>query len=137
MNTPTLTTPGIYGDVAVEVTVRLLGQEAPDESYDTFGLLLHNDGFELNGVSFGISPDGIWSIDPTSDVYASSNAIHTALGTSNRLTVILRGHQDILYINNQFVGIYQASGPTTGPLGFFAETYTASAAFTDFTIYPL
>lgn len=135
--TPTLTAPGTYGNVAVEVTVRLLGQQSPDDHYDSFGLLLHNDGFELSGVSFDISPDGIWSIGPLSNVFAASSAIHTAPGAPNRLTVILRGQQDILYINNQFVGLYEASGPTTGPLGFEAETDTASAAFTDFTIYPL
>lgn len=137
VNTPILTVPGIYGDVAVEVTVRLLGHQSPDDLYDSFGLLLHNDGFERNGVSFDISPDGMWSIDPVPNVFAASSAIRTAPGAINRLAVILRGHQDLLYVNNQFVGIYQDSGPTNGPLGFFAETDTASAAFTDFTVYPL
>lgn len=137
MNTPILTLPGPYGAVAVEVTVRLLGHQSPDDLYDSFGLLLHNDGFEQNGVSFEIDPDGIWSIGPASNVFATSSAIRTAPGAPNRLAVILRGHQDLLFVNNQFVGIYQESGPTTGPLGFFAETDTASAAFTDFTIYPL
>jgi hypothetical protein len=137
IDTPALTAPGIYGDVAVEVTVRLLGKQSPDDQYDTFGLLLHSDGSVLDGISFNIDPGGNWSIGPLLNTFAYTKAINTAPGAANRLAVIMRGQQHILYVNNQFVGLYQGTGPASGPLGFEAETDTASAVFTDFIIYPL
>ena len=48
-----------------------------------------------------------------------------------------RGQQYICYVNDQFIGIYQDSGPARGPVGLDVQTQTASVTFTDFTIYPL
>lgn len=140
---PAFLAPGSYSDGAVEVTVRLRGQEPSSQSADSLALLLHSDN-TAEGIIFQISPNGDWSIGRRTDedqdhaqtYLRHSSAIHTAAGASNRLAVIMRGQQYICYVNDQFIGSYQDSGPARGPVGLDVQTQTASVTFTDFTIYP-
>lgn len=143
--TPVFQTPDTYGDSAVEVTVQLTSKESfPGQSTDSLGLLLRGSSTET-GIIFQISPNGDWSIGrpseeekDTAQTYRHhTSAIHTAPGASNRLAVIMHANQYICFVNDQLLGIYQDSGSPRGPIGFHLDTDTASAAFTDFTIYPL
>jgi hypothetical protein len=131
--------PGLYGDVAVEVTVRLYANDTND-LFNSFGLLLHGDD-PLLGIVFEITADGYWSIGPIQRGLQQTSAIHQGIGATNRLAVIMRGQQYLCYINGQFVGISQTKPSSTGSVGLYAESDQSQPApviaFTDFTIYPL
>jgi hypothetical protein len=138
--------PGMYSDVAVEVTVR---QAGGDISFGDIGLALHVVGTGAE-VNFGISSDfwtvahyeGCTSNDQRDDLcgrFSSQNAsaIHREPGGANRLDAILRGNEVICFINDIYVGTFYDPLPQDGQVGFGSFLTGAPAAFSDFTIYPL
>ncbi|HEU5439018.1 MAG TPA: hypothetical protein VFU88_06990 [Ktedonobacterales bacterium] len=138
--------PGMYRDMAVEVTVRQIGG---DLSYGDIGLALHVVGIGAE-VKFGISGDfwrvahydGCTSDDQRDDIcgrFSSQNvsAIHREPRAANRLDAILRGNEVICFINDVYVGTFVDPLPQEGRVGFGSFLTGAPAAFSDFTIYPL
>jgi protein-S-isoprenylcysteine O-methyltransferase Ste14 len=129
--------PNVYGDAAVEVTVRL-----PKDTAASFGLILHADSAAGRQVVFKLDLNGYWSlgaIDANPNIFMSTNTVNAAPGAPNRLTVIMRGNQYICYVNDTFLAIYQEAQPTTGQVGIFVDgAYVLGmATFSDFTVYPL
>lgn len=123
--------PPVYGDMAVEVTVRLTGG-AQTLGNIWVGLALHMDA-QGNGLLFQVNPGGDWSIGTFDDSeFHHSGAIQVI---KNRLTVIMRGDEYICYANDQFMGIYHSTQFPAGFAGVFLGSPLTTAAFTDFTIY--
>ncbi|HEX6799339.1 MAG TPA: hypothetical protein VF116_16645 [Ktedonobacterales bacterium] len=142
--------PGMYSDVVVEVTVRMVPEGVP---YGSAALALHaSEGGAGSNLHFGINGDGSWGI--TDDAYCpfsatgpydstcsydsldQASAIHHAAWAPNKLTAILRGGQVICFINDVFVGSAVDPGPQSGRLGFGVEGLGVPGVFSDFTIYP-
>lgn len=143
--------PGTYGDVVVEVTLRMASGGVP---YESAGLALHAlSGNTGDNLHFGINGDGSWGVldfatcpfsatgsaDSTCsyDSGDQAPAIHHAAWAPNKLTAILRGNQVICFINDVFVGSAVDPGPQSGRLGFGVEGLGVPVAFSDFTIYLL
>ena len=132
------TAPAVYGDAAVEVTVRLPhGERSAD-----FGLILHTDGIANAEVVFRLDLDGFWALGPIDadpGILIRTDTPDTRPGASNRLTVIVRGTEYICYVNGTFVAVYHAAHPGSGHVGAFVmdEYVLELATFTNFTVYPL
>jgi hypothetical protein len=125
--------PPVYGDMAVEVTVRLTGG-AQTLGNIWVGMVLHMDA-QGNGLLFQVNPGGDWSIGTVDDSeFHHSGAVQVS---KNRLTVIMRGDEYICFANDHFIGIYHSTQFPAGYAGLFLGSPLTTAAFTDFTIYPL
>ncbi len=150
-----------YGDMAVEVTVRLSGQ-ATDHS--GAGLIAHSASAGADEVVFYVNPfNGSWSLahyvynaahpDTSWHDLASgrSTAIHRGVGAGNTLLALARGDMIVLYINGRFVGSYSAQDRLsdnyfenlnlplvhTGSVGVYDNDGANVARFNDFTVYAI
>ncbi|HZC78565.1 MAG TPA: hypothetical protein VE258_12510, partial [Ktedonobacterales bacterium] len=68
----------------------------------------------------------------------TSAAIRIGVVQPNRLLVIMRGGQYLLYINNQFVGSYYDDAhdtPSRGYAGVYVNQANTEGIFTNFTVY--
>lgn len=141
--------PGVYGDAAVQVTARLMGNAS---EYDGVGLILRT-GLQsdfFSGIAFTVNQHGEWSISSwshpgvdSSAVYdQQSGAIRRGDGAANTLLVLMRGHQYLCYVNGQFVGAYYDSGgvyasDTNGQVALFVDGGSGvTGTFTDFKVFP-
>jgi hypothetical protein len=135
--------PHTFGDVAVEVTVRLSGT-ADALKYDSVGLAFQANS-PYDAMIFEVGPDGFWSIGPVTGVSSdlhNTGAFNATPGAPNHLAIIIRGNQYICFANGQLVGIYQNKQGYAGHvgvyhLGAYNESDQSVAAFNDFTVYPL
>lgn len=136
-----------YVDSAVEVTA----SQTAGQTNDGVGLVLRSDIMNSNMVVFFASPtDGSWTLDAFHVGHANPDDNWTYLtgGTSaairigviqpNRLLVIIRGGQYLLYINNQFVGSYYDDAhetPSRGYAGVYVNEANTEGIFTNFAVY--
>lgn len=136
-----------YVDSAVEVTA----SQTAGQTNDGVGLVLRSDIMNSNMVVFFASPtDGSWTLDAFHFGHANPDDNWTYLtgGTSaairigviqpNRLLVIMRGGQYLLYINNQFVGSYYDDAhetPSRGYAGVYVNEANTEGIFTNFAVY--
>lgn len=140
---------GVYGDAAIEVTVRQLGNLSDDHA----GLAIRVDDGVYEMMTFTVSAtDGTWwfshyrYVDGTSEddwtvpqPAESSPAIHRGEGAANTLLVVVRGGQYLCYINGHFVGIINDSSirPPRGHVGLYVDDGAATGIFTNLAIYPV
>jgi hypothetical protein len=133
-------------DAAVEVTV----SAAHQTNDDGLGLMLHTEGSSSNDFEvFEIDTHGNWTLWRHHYVNGTSNhdwtwiagdytqAAHQGAGARNRLLVIQRGSQFLLYVNEHFVGSYSdPATPRYGCMGIYVDMSTTEGIFSDFTVYP-
>ena len=118
--------PGLFSDAAVEVTVHPLLGPQMDNALGV-GLVLHSP-IECSPaqIVFSIAPDGYWQIGPATVLDDGYDHLrsggHLDPTISNRLTVIMRGNQYICYVNDTFLGIYQAGSAGPGQVGISVRT---------------
>lgn len=148
-----------FGDMAVEVTVRLSG---PTTKYSGAGLIIRSNDSENDMVVFSIDPlDGYWSlarykydfVNPDKDWhsldYGMSSAIVKGDGAKNTLLALARGDVILLYINGRFLHSYSAQDHFnennygmpplihSGYVGVYDNDAADVARFNDFTVYAI
>lgn len=152
----------VYGDVAVEVTVKLAKPAATDSGA---GLILRSDYPKSDFVVFFVSPDnGSWSLDHYHYVDISVNPdkswhslddgyssfIHRGDGAANTLLALTRGDVILLYINGHFIASYSAQNRYNdnyyygnppllhdGYVGVYDNQGATVVRFNDFSVYPV
>jgi hypothetical protein len=142
--TEQINTAAPYGDVAVAVTVRQVGSS----DYGGVGISLHvNDG---SVVFFIVNPSqgSWWAVhygpgqwhDLASGDNNDHNVVHTGANAVNRLLLVLRGNEYLLYINGEIVThATDATPPPAGHLSYIGldvEDNTTIGVFNDFAVYP-
>lgn len=110
-----------FTDFAYEVQMTII-------QGDDGGLIFRSNDVNGKFYFFSVGRDGIYSLSVSKDsthstqlVYDRSSLIKTAAGQLNILTVIARGSNIYLYINNQFVGNTTDSTYGSGEIGVFAD----------------
>ena len=83
-------------------------------------------------------PDGGWDYLVADE---QNVAIHTGVGATNRLLLVVIGTHIYAYVNGQLVGSVEdpyaaASRATSGYAGLYVLTSSTMAVFNDFAIYP-
>ena len=151
MNQITGWAPVTYGDVSVEVTVRLL-RIGSAGGYSGLGLLLRATGSDQTApthfVEFTVDELGHWFLARSDGDSGSANqayhviagdfstAIHTQDGAANQLLALLRGNRASCYVNGHFMGAYDLGpGPANGHAGVILDDASAQAAYAEFTVY--
>ncbi len=137
------TLPYTYGDVAVEVTARQLGNADPSFGV---GLILRESGDGTAWVTFDVDRLGWWTVQRYLGTRPEAAARHTEvnqsgavqreIGAANRLLVIMRGSQYFCYVNDQFVGVVWDDALRAGQVGVSSKDDRTVGAFTDFAVYP-
>jgi hypothetical protein len=135
-----------YGNAAVEVTVRQQGQA----QNNGVGLLLRwqQDARGKNrAVIFQVTPDGewaLWRLDEQASSYndgwtwlagGHSAVVHTGVGATNTLLVIMRGPEYLCYVNGQWVGGHLDDTLSSGKAGVYVNVATTTGIFTEFRVY--
>jgi hypothetical protein len=140
--------------LAVAVTVRQLAT-SDDGPVGIVARVLTGGVGEADEVIFNISPSsGSWDLvhyqpeqglpDGGWDYLVAGEqnvAIHTGVGATNRLLLVVIGATYLAYVNGQLVGSvedpYAAESPSqTGYAGLYVLTSSTMAVFNDFAIYP-
>ncbi len=128
--------PEIYHAVAIQVTVTERGTLPPDTT-DGVGIIMRWRDTDYTNCAFVIDYAGDWN-DTCSFASGSGHSMYIQRGpnATNTLLVIVRGQQQIMYINGHYVGQYFAE--FTAPLGQIGLINTESgmtATFTNFTVW--
>jgi hypothetical protein len=116
---------GIFSNFAFQIDMRILAG-------DGGGILFRGDTQAGNYYVLNVSPSGVWRIflrqkDQTAAELGEGTAVpsyRSGLQQKNTLTVIARGIQMYLYINQQFATTVQDSTYTAGELGVLANETT-------------
>lgn len=149
----------VFGDMAVEATMRLNGQAT---KYSSAGLILRSNYIGTDMMAFHVNPFyGSWSLghyvyDATNPDRSwhtlddgESTAIHTGDGAENTLLALVRGDMIVLYINGHFIMSYSAQdhfnennydAPPllhSGYVGVYDNDGANVARFNDFTVYAI
>lgn len=137
-----------FANAIVEVTARQLHSPS-DNASDGVGLVLRTSGNSNQDVEFNVDPTGYWDFADYSAYRGVDNsrndidggespAIHQGVGAVNRLSVVMRGNDFILYVNGRFLAVETDSGAlASGPAGVVVESETTGGQFYDFAVYPL
>jgi hypothetical protein len=113
---------------------------------DEGGLIFRSNDTNTKFYAFRIGRDGIYSLFVVKDsshslslAYDNSTAIKTGAGQSNTLTIIARGSNFYLYINQQFVGTASDGSYGTGEIGIFASDTSSNTdvAFSNVKVWTL
>jgi hypothetical protein len=94
---------------------------------DEGGLIFRANDTTSKFYDFRVGRDGFYGLNVSKDdknstplLYDTSSAIKTAAGQTNTLTVIARGKDIYLYINQQFVASTSDGSYSSGEIGVFA-----------------
>lgn len=148
-----------FGDMAVEVTMRLSG---PRTGFSGAGLIVRSNHSENDMVVFYVDPlSRSWAlahyvynfVNPDKDWHTlddgASSAIHTGDGAENTLLALARGDVILLYINGHLVTSYSAQDHfndnnfdapqmiDSGYVGVYDNDGANVARFNDFTVYAI
>jgi hypothetical protein len=136
------------GPIAVEVTAAQVNENTAGRGV---GMLLYYSAQPETMVAFLVRPSGTWNLyvyhDPGDSgltgwtgLASGSSAIRRGVGAANTLLAVTWPGRYVLYVNDQWVGAYDASAsatlPTAGQMGVYVDEGPTGGAFTDFTIYP-
>ncbi len=140
--------PGIYGDAAIEVTVRHYGTSDDAGA----GLAIRADDGDYEMMTFTVNAiDGTWAFwhfhyldDKSDDDWSAiqwdqpSDAIHRGEGAANTLFVIVRGDTYLCYINGHYVGLVKDNSiqPPRGHVGLYVNDGATTGVFTNIAVYP-
>lgn len=142
------TPPMVYGDAAVQVTVRQRG----NKGYDGVGLVVREvgSGNAEGFVAFWVRPNGEWSLERSYSDAAHPNGtwewlagssgdtpVHTGLGAANTVLVVMRGNEFICYVNGEWVAAaHDSAAPASGKVGVFLDDGANTGIYSDFAVYP-
>jgi hypothetical protein len=109
-----------FSDFAFEAQVTII-------KGDEGGLIFRADDATSKFYYFRVGHDGFYGLNVSKDdknstplIYDTSSAIKTAAGQTNTLTVVARGKNIYLYINQQFVASTSDGSYSAGEIGIFA-----------------
>jgi hypothetical protein len=140
----------IYGDVAVEVTVRQRPTSYSEKMGDLHGagLTLRETDNPYGVVTFTIGPLGDWFLmryrewGPDAGQWQvlafgeHSRTVHWELGVRNQLMVDMRGSQYICFVNGQLIAAVTDNALTGGQVGVWVDDNSTVGLFNGFTVYP-
>ncbi len=120
------------GDLRIDTTVTLR-QGSMDAS---FGLIFASNGDEFHKLA--ISGSGYYVLNYIRDSvwnnlvpWTESAAIKTGLGSTNRLSIEIRGDRLQAFINDKPLGSATTPRPTAGKIGFYVNDLNQEVVFSD------
>lgn len=137
--TPCLAHATNYQNFALEVQINI-------QRGDEGGIILRSDAASKNFYSFRIRSDGTYAFVLTHDnghatllVYDKSNLIKIGNNQVNTLSLIARGSNFYLYINQQYIGSTNDNSYSAGAIGVMALDHTnkTDCAFTNLRVWKL
>src|SRR5262249_19568020 len=132
-----------------EVTIHETGA-LPNDGYDGVGLVFRSDASGSDFLLFEVYSGGDWELDHYHYVgsraddnwnnleYDSSSAINTAVGSTNKLLVVLRGQRFLPYVNDHLVYSTKETYETfadSGYAGVYLNDGSMAGFFQDFAAY--